>query len=62
MRRHARNQLVLNLDRQEKPIFPATAPEGLLQALADLLLEALDKENKTIASDQETCDAAKNLT
>lgn len=61
MRYRVRNQLALNLDREEKPLSAATAPEGLLQALADLLLEALDKENKTIASNQEVCDAAKDL-
>jgi hypothetical protein len=61
MRRHTRNQLVLDLGRDERPISPATAPEGLLQALADLLLEALRKENKAIPSDREVCDAAKDL-
>jgi hypothetical protein len=61
MRRHARNQLVLNLDRDERPSSPATAPEGLLQALADLLLEAFGKENKAMPSERETCDAAEDL-
>jgi hypothetical protein len=36
------------------------ALEGLLQALADLLLEALGKENKEIPSDREDCDAAED--
>lgn len=61
MRRHARNQLVLDLDRDERPTSPAAAPEGLLQALADLLLEALSKENKVIPSDREVCDAAEDI-
>jgi hypothetical protein len=60
MRRHARNQLVLDLDQGERPTSPVMAPEGLLQALADLLLEALGKENKEIPSDREACDAAED--
>jgi hypothetical protein len=60
MTRHARNQLVLDLDQGERPTLLVMAPEGLLQALADLLLEALGKENKEIASDREACDAAED--
>jgi hypothetical protein len=62
MRRRARNQLVLDLDRGGRTRLSAPAPEGLLQALADLLLEALGKQNKAIAGDRETCDAAEDHT
>ena len=41
MRRRSRHQLVLDLDRGGRTLPPLTAPEGLLTALADLLLEAL---------------------
>jgi hypothetical protein len=37
-------------------------PEGLLQALADLLLEALGKQNKVIPADLEVCDASEDHT
>jgi hypothetical protein len=43
MRRQVRNQLVLDLDRGGRRGPPAPAPEGLLQALVDLLLDALGK-------------------
>jgi hypothetical protein len=39
MRRQSRRQLVLELGREERP--RPVVPEVLLQALADLLLEAL---------------------
>ena len=61
MSRHARHQLTLDLDQDESPTPPTVAPEGLLQALADLLLEALGNESKAIQSDREVCDAAKDL-
>ena len=38
----------------------AVAPQELLQALADLLLEALGKENKTIPAEREVCDASQD--
>jgi hypothetical protein len=64
MRRHARararNQLVLDLERGGRLIPPSTAPEGLLQALADLLLEALGKQTKAIPNERETSDAAED--
>ncbi len=62
MNRRARHQLVLDLDPNESPTPPTTAPEGLLQALADLLLEALGNESKVLQSDREVCDAAEDLT
>ena len=57
MRRRSRHQLVLNLDRGERTLPPSPAPEGLLTALADLLLEALGKENKAMPVEREVCDA-----
>jgi hypothetical protein len=57
---HARNQLVLDLGRGGRTRLPITAPEGLLQALADLLLEALDKQNKALETGREACDAAED--
>lgn len=40
MRRRSRKQLVLTLDQERDPVRAPGAPE-LVQALADLLLEAL---------------------
>ena len=60
MRRRFRNQLVLDLDRGGKRLPRAVAPDGLLQALADLLLEALDKQNKEILDEPEACDASQD--
>jgi hypothetical protein len=37
-----------------------TAPEELLQALADLLLEALGEKNKAIPVESEACDASQD--
>ena len=60
MRRHARNQLVLDLDRGGRALLTGPAPEELLQALADLLLEALGKPNKEIAIRLEVHDASED--
>jgi hypothetical protein len=60
MRRHSRNQLVLDLDRGDTTMSPAPAPDGLLPALAELLLQALGKKIKTIPTRPETCDAAED--
>jgi hypothetical protein len=60
MRRHSRNQFVLNLDRGGRHSLLMPAPEGLLQALADLLLEALGKQNKAIPAGQEAHDASED--
>src|SRR5712671_2645020 len=57
MRRHSRNQLVLDLDRGDTTMSPAPAPDGLLPALAELLLQALGKQIKAIPTRPETCDA-----
>lgn len=59
MRRHALDQLVLDLDRPA-PVRLPVAPEGLLQALADLLLEALDGQHQTTADGREAPDAAED--
>jgi hypothetical protein len=60
MRRHLFNQLVLDLDRGGRAIPSAPAPDGLLQALGDLLLEALGNQNKAIPMRREACDAFEN--
>jgi Resolvase, N terminal domain len=53
MRRRLGNQLVLDLDGGGKGLSPEAAPEELLQALADLLLEALSRQNNTILAERE---------
>ncbi|HEX9534839.1 MAG TPA: hypothetical protein VF924_05165 [Stellaceae bacterium] len=60
MRRRFRNQLVLDLDRGGRRLPTTVTPDGLLQALADLLLEALDKQNKAILAEPEACDASQD--
>jgi hypothetical protein len=60
MRRRFRNQLVLDLARGERQLPPGAAPEELLSALADLLLEALGKQNKAIPAEREACDASQD--
>jgi hypothetical protein len=60
MRRQVRNQLVLDLDRGGRRGPPAPAPEGLLQALADLLLDALGKQSMAIPAEREACDASED--
>jgi hypothetical protein len=60
MRRRSPDQLVLDLGRGERPALPGPAPGELLQALADLLLEALGRRNKGIVVDQEGRDASQD--
>jgi hypothetical protein len=60
MRRRSRYQLVLDLDRGGTTRPPSAAPEGLLTALADLLLEALGKQNNAILVEHEVCDASQD--
>ena len=43
MKRHIDNRLALDLAPAKRCLLPGTAPEGLLQALADLASGALDK-------------------
>lgn len=45
-RRHSRAQLVLELERQIPSIVAERNAKGLIEALADLLLEALVAETK----------------
>lgn len=60
MRRQTHNQLVLDLGRGGRTPPPVPAPEELLQALADLLLEAFDRQNNDIAAVREVCDASED--
>jgi hypothetical protein len=60
MRRRARNQLVLDLPRGGRMRLSGPVPEALVQALADLLLEALGNQNNAIATDRKACDAAED--
>jgi hypothetical protein len=56
------DQLVLDLGRGGRTLPPVPAPEELLQALADLLLEAFDRQNNEIAAVREVCDASEDHT
>jgi hypothetical protein len=57
MRCRARNQLILDLDRGGRQLPPEPAPEELLKALGDLLIEAFGNRNNAIAAEREACDA-----
>jgi hypothetical protein len=56
------NQFALDLGRGGTTLPPAPAPEELLQALADLLLEAFDRQNNDIAMAREVGDASEDHT
>ena len=60
MRRRSGKQLVLDLAHGGRTIPPPVAPEELLQALADLLLEALGNQNNAIPVEREVCDASQD--
>jgi hypothetical protein len=60
MRRRSRNQLVLDLDRGGRAAPLPSAPEELLQALADLLLEALSVQSRAIPAERESGDASED--
>jgi hypothetical protein len=60
MGRRFRNQLVLDLDGGARQHPPQPAPEELLKALADLLLEALGNQDNAIADEHEACDASQD--
>jgi hypothetical protein len=60
MGRRSCHQLVLDLNRGGRTLPSSTAPEGLLTALADLLLEALGKQNNAISAEHEVCDASQD--
>jgi hypothetical protein len=57
MRRRLGNQLVLDLKGAGKRLPLEAALEELLQALADLLLDALSSQNDTIPAEREARDA-----
>lgn len=60
MTHRSRRQLVLDL-RREQAFQPVDhAPGELVQALADLLLEALGKPNEAIPALREACDASED--
>jgi hypothetical protein len=60
MRPHFPNQLMLDLAPGGRRLPLGMAPEELLQALADLLLEALGEQNKAIPVESEACDASQD--
>jgi hypothetical protein len=60
MRRCRDKQLVLDLAQGRRNSHTAIAPEQLLQALADLLLEALGDQSKVIGDVLEAHDAAED--
>jgi len=62
MRRRFHNQLVLDLEYGGKQRPPQPAPEELLNALADLLLEALGSQGNAIPTEREGCDAPQDHT
>ena len=51
-RNHSRAQLVLELERQNPQVPVERNPRGLVEALADLLLEALVAETKLGGADE----------
>src|ERR1700746_1598580 len=61
MRRGFDNQVMPVLAPVKRRLLPGTAPEGLLQALADLLLEALGKQNNGIPAEREAVNAGEKM-
>ena len=49
-RERSRGQLVLALERRDLPVPVEPGTQGLVEALADLLLAALEREETTKAS------------
>ena len=62
MKLQTHNQFVLDLGRGGRTPLPVPVPEELLQALADLLLEAFDRQNNDIAVAREVGDASEDHT
>jgi hypothetical protein len=60
MKRRSSNQLVLDLVGSGSRLRLAVAPQELLQALADLLLEALSRQNNAMPAEREACDASQD--
>ena len=60
MKRRSSNQLVLDLVRSGSQLRLAVAPQELLQALADLLLEALGRQNNAMPAEREAYDASQD--
>jgi hypothetical protein len=60
MRRRLGNQLALDIEGGGKRRALEAAPEELLQALADLLLEALSSQNDTIPPWRKARDASQD--
>jgi hypothetical protein len=60
MRRRSDNQLILDLRHGGSALSSAVAPQELLQALADLLLEALASQNNAVPAVREGCDASQD--
>ncbi len=57
MTHRSRRQLMLDLRREEAFQPVDHAPRELVQALADLLLEALGTQNEAVSVRKEACDA-----
>jgi hypothetical protein len=57
MSRRFHDQLILDLAPAKRRLLPEPAPAELLTALADLLLEALGKQNNEMVVKREACDA-----
>ena len=62
MRGQARQQLVLYLEPKQRPRPIEYPPDGLVQALADLLLEALGEEVKEQANTKGHADESQDHT
>jgi hypothetical protein len=60
MRKQARWQLVLDLGNTQRHRPIEDTPEGLVEALADLLLEAFGKEARERASAKEAVDESQD--
>jgi hypothetical protein len=58
MRGRPHNQLMLDLEHGGRECPPQPALEELLNALADLLLEALGSQRNAIPTGPEVCDAS----
>jgi len=56
----SQRQLVLDLRREKESRPVEHAPKELVQALADLLLEALGKQNKAVTVWREASDASED--